>query len=171
MRESSPRERAWKQAWRVACGNRMVMWGRHEKRIRSWCCMGEVLIRSASTLGEAKEVIRMEAGRSTHLIPCEQRSEWSHSSFLRQSKCSQVDDAEYCLSADSVQRGRRNCLSVAIIFSAVCTSVHHRGWEQGRFLLSLAAFYYWGPTCLCGALSIWNSKCVLKAAQFCLWNQ
>lgn len=71
--------------------------------------MGWVLIRSASTLREAGEVIRMEAGRSTHLIQCE-REQMAPLVLLWQSKCSQVDDVQYCLSASRVQRGRGNFL-------------------------------------------------------------
>lgn len=68
--------------------------------------MDDVLIRSASTLREAEELIRTEAGRSTHLIHREQSGERSHTSSLRQSKCSQVDDdVRFCLRADCVQRG------------------------------------------------------------------
>lgn len=68
--------------------------------------MDDVLIRSAPTLREAEELIRTEAGRSAHLIHCERRGERSHTSSLRQSKCSQVDDdVRSCLRADCVRRG------------------------------------------------------------------
>lgn len=56
--------REQKQVWRVACWNRMMMWERYKKRFRVWCCMGEFLIRSLSTLRGAGPVIR---GRKVNL--------------------------------------------------------------------------------------------------------
>lgn len=64
------------------------------------------LIKAASPLRAAGEVITAEAGSSTRLIHCEREGGRSRSALLRQSEWSQVDGAQRCTTSGSELRRR-----------------------------------------------------------------